>query len=165
MTDPFEPAAPLPAPAEPTQPVSHSPAAEPTQPVSYSPAAERRPAWTDLTAETDAENVAPPTPRAWYEPEPSLGGGTPAAGTPAPRRGGLVGVVVAASMAAAVVGSLGTYGVLSASGALDRQVATAAPVGQGQQANQPVPVSIDESSAITRAAPSIPSPSVFRTRW
>jgi len=146
MTDPFEPATPSPAPDEPTQPFS------------YSPAAERRPAWTDVAAETDAENVAPPTPRAWYEPDAPAGGSIPAAGTRA-RRGGAVGVVVAASMAAAVVGSLGTYGILSATGALDREVATVAPVGQGQQATQPVPVTIDESSAITRAAEKV-SPAI-----
>ena len=147
MTDPFEPAAPSPSPDAPTQPVS------------YSPAAERRPAWTDVAAETDAENVAPPTPRAWYEPEPGAGGATPATGTATPRRGGLVGVVIAASLGAAVIGSLGTYGVLSATGTLDREVATISPVGQAQQATQPLPISIDESSAITRAAEKV-SPAI-----
>jgi S1-C subfamily serine protease len=147
MTEPFEPAAMPPAPDEPTQPIS------------YSPAAERRPAWTEIAAESDAENVAPPTPRAWYESEPAVGGSTPAVRTPAPRRGGAVGVVVAASLAAAVIGSLGTYGVLSTTGALDREVATIAPVGQAQQATQPLPVSIDESSAITRAAEKV-SPAI-----
>ena len=158
MTDPFEPAAASPAAAS---PAAASPAPDgPTQPISYSPAAERRPAWTDAAAESDAENVAPPTPRAWYEPESAIGGGeTPAARKPAPRRGGAAGVVVAASLAAAVVGSLGTYGILAATGALDRPVATAAPVGQGQQATQPLPVSIDESSAITRAAEKV-SPAI-----
>jgi len=158
MTDPFEPAAPTPDPFEPAAP---TPAPDgPTQPVSYSPAAERRPAWTDVAAESDAENVAPPTPQAWYEPEPGAGGSqTTATRTPAPRRGGAVGVVVAASLAAAFVGSLGTYGLLSATGALDREVATAAPIGQGQQVTQAVPVSIDESSAITRAAEKV-SPAI-----
>ena len=147
MTDPFEPAAPPPSPDAPTQPVS------------YSPAAERRPAWTDVAAETDAENVAPPTPRAWYEPEPAAGGATPATGPATPRRGGLVGVVIAASLGAAVIGSLGTFGVLSATGTLDREVATTSPVGQAQQATQPLPISIDESSAITRAAEKV-SPAI-----
>ncbi len=148
MTDPYEPAAPSPAPDEPTQPVS------------YSPAAERRPAWTDVAAETDAENVAPPTPRAWYEPVAAAGDATAAAQAPATRRGGVVGIVVAASLAAAVVGSLGTYGALTATGALDREVtATVAPVAQGQQATQPLPVSIDESSAIISAAAKV-SPAI-----
>ena len=151
MTDPFDPASP------PAQP---SPAADgPTQPISYSPAAERRPTWTDVAVESDAENVAPPTPRAWYEPEPGGGTTAPASRTPAGRASGAAGVVIAASLAAAVVGSLGTYGMLSATGALDRPAATAAPVGQGQQITQPVPVSIDESSAITRAAEKV-SPAI-----
>ena len=159
MTDPFEPAQPddTPDPAAPGAPAPSPDAA--TQPVSYSPAAERRPAWTDVAAETDAENVAPPTPRAWYEPEPAAGGATPATGTATPRRGGLVGVVIAASLGAAVIGSLGTYGVLSATGTLDREVATITPVGQAQQATQPLPISIDESSAIIRAAEKV-SPAI-----
>ena len=159
MTDPFEPAQPdhTPDPAAPGAPAPSPDAA--TQPVSYSPAAERRPAWTDVAAETDAENVAPPTPRAWYEPEPAAGGSTPATGTATPRRGGLVGVVIAASLGAAVIGSLGTYGVLSATGTLDREVATITPVGQAQQATQPLPISIDESSAIIRAAEKV-SPAI-----
>jgi len=148
MNDPFPPASPSPAPDAPTQPVS------------YSPAAERRPAWTDVAVGSDAEDVAPPTPRAWYEPQAAVGGpGTSAARSAAPRRGGAVGVVVAASLAAAVVGSLGTYGMLSATGALDRPAPTAAPVGLGQQVTQPVPVSIDESSAIISAAEKV-SPAI-----
>jgi S1-C subfamily serine protease len=143
------PAAPYPAAAAPTEPFTYEPA-------SYSPAAERRPAWTDAAVETDAEHVAPPTPRAWYEPEPAVNASAP----PTAARGGLVGAVVAASLAAAVIGSLGTYGVLSATGTLDREAAaTISPVGQAQQATQPVPVSIDESSAITRAAEKV-SPAI-----
>ncbi len=171
MTDPFDPTrdatqaapAPVPTPAEPgAGDAGPSPAPPatwedgPTQPVVYSPAAERRPAWTDAAVETDAENVAPPTPSSWYEPEPVR---APAPAARAPRRGGMVGVVIAASLAAAVVGSLGTYAILSASGALDHQVATVAPVSQGQQVTQPVPVAIDESSAITRAAEKV-SPAI-----
>ncbi|HSW40969.1 MAG TPA: trypsin-like peptidase domain-containing protein [Patescibacteria group bacterium] len=158
MTDPREPVAPSPAPDGPTQPASYSPA-------SFSPAAEKRPAWADAVAETDAENVAPPTPQAWYESEPVAAGGRPAAQASSPRRGGtvgggLIGTVVAASLVAAVIGSLGTYGLLSATGALDREAAApSAPVGQGQQAAQPLPITIDESSAITRAAEKV-SPAI-----
>jgi len=165
MTEPFDPAAPSPAADMPTQPVPQSPAASspspdgPAEPISYSPEAERRPAWTDVATEGDAENVAPPTPRAWYEPEPTNGDDAPATRTAPARRGGMVGVVVAASLGAAVIGSLGTYGLLSATGTLDRAVATAAPVGQAQQATQPLPISIDESSAITRAAEKV-SPAI-----
>ena len=83
MTEPFEPAAPSPAADQPAQPATE-PAAAPapslspapadddtTQPVSYSPAAERRPAWTVGATETDAENVAPPTPIG--PPQPPIG--------------------------------------------------------------------------------------------
>jgi S1-C subfamily serine protease len=118
-----------------------------TQPVAYSPAAVRRPAWADVAAETDAEHVAPPTPRSWYE-----GDAPPEAPGRPPRQGGAVGIVIAAALGAAVLSSLGTFGLLRATGALDREAATVAPVGQGQQTTQPQPVSIDESSAITRAA-------------
>jgi S1-C subfamily serine protease len=159
-------AASYPAADQPTQPAPYSAASYPaaaapteplaSEPASYTPAAERRPAWTDAAVETDAENVAPPTPRAWYEPEPAVRASVP----PAAGRGGLVGAVVAASLAAAVIGSLGTYGVLSATGTLDREAAaTISPVGQAQQATQPLPVSIDESSAITRAAENV-SPAI-----
>ena len=141
------PAAPAPAPG-PEATVSDAP----TQPVVYSPPGVRRPAWADVAAETDAENVAPPTPRRWYEPE-SMPTPEP------PRRGGAVGLVVAASLSAAIVASLGTYGVLSTTGALDREVATAAPVSQAGQTTQPRPVAIDESSAITRAAAKV-SPAI-----
>ena len=178
MTDPFDPTreAPQPpfgqAPQPPLEPPeTQPPAAEPvaldapTQPVVYSPAAERRPAWADVAAETDAENVAPPTPGHWYEPESGAGsgpGGPGASGAAARmpgRRGGALGVVVAASLSAAILGSLGTYGILDATGALHRVVATVTPVGQGSQTTQAQPVAIDESSAITRAAEKV-SPAI-----
>ncbi len=66
---------------------------------------------------------------------------------------------MAASLAAAVIGSLGTYGLLTASGALQHPTATAAPVSQGLQTLQPQPAAIDESSAITRAAAKV-SPAI-----
>jgi S1-C subfamily serine protease len=128
----------------------------PTQPAVYSPAAERRPAWADIAAESSA----PPTPGHWYEPDAAAP--APAARPVAPppaRRGGGLGIVIAASLGAAILGSLGTFGLLSASGALDQPVATIAPVGQGSQTTQPQPVTIDESSAITRAAAKV-SPAV-----
>jgi S1-C subfamily serine protease len=143
---------PIPTPVHPAGSSSDGP----TQPVVYSPAAERRPTWTEAAMETDAEGVAPPTPQRWYEPDPAPAPG-PVATTP--RRGGALRIVVAASLAAAVIGSLGTYAVLSATGALDRPVAVVTPVGQGQQATQPLPVSIDETSAVTRAAEKV-SPAI-----
>ncbi|HSW43134.1 MAG TPA: trypsin-like peptidase domain-containing protein [Patescibacteria group bacterium] len=168
MTHPHEPLAPSPAPDGPTQPAPSWPASSPSSPSApstYSPPAEKRPPWADAVAETDAENVAPPTPRAWIESEPIAAGGPPAAQAHASRRGragggGLIGAVVAASLGAAVIGSLGTYGLLSATGALDREaVVPSGSVGQGQQAAQPLPITIDESSAITRAAEKV-SPAI-----
>jgi S1-C subfamily serine protease len=162
MTEPLDPTrdvglpAPAPQPDAAAAPPAATPAPEvptpevPTQPAVYSPTAERRPAWTDAAVGADAENVAPHTPHTWYEPEPVASTAPVAARTP--RRGGAVGVVLAVSLCAAVLGSLGTYAILSASGALDRTATTITPVGQGQQASQPQPVAIDESSAITRAA-------------
>jgi S1-C subfamily serine protease len=147
-----------PAPALPVRADAAVPAATdgPTQSAVYSPAVERRPAWADVAAEADAEHVAPPTPSHWYEADPAA---PKADAAPRARRGGAIGVVVAASLGAAILGSLGTYGILSASGALDREVATIAPVGQGVQTTQPRPVAIDESSAITTAAEKV-SPAI-----
>jgi S1-C subfamily serine protease len=127
----------------------------PTQPAVYSPAAERRPAWADIAAESSA----PPTPGHWYEPDVAAPLAQRPVAPPPARRGGGLGIVIAASLGAAILGSLGTYGLLSASGALDQPAATAAPVGQGTQTTQPQPVTIDESSAITRAAEKV-SPAV-----
>jgi S1-C subfamily serine protease len=173
MTDPLDPARGAPEPP-PSTPEPASPTAEPTpawpaaglawpasdstldageatRPVVYSPAADRRPAWAEVAAETDAEHVAPPTPRRWYEPEP------PAPAAPTSRGGGSpIGVVLAASLGAAILGSLGTYALISASGALDRPAPTAAPIGQGIQTAIPTaapqPITIDETSAVTQAA-------------
>jgi S1-C subfamily serine protease len=156
MTEPVDPtldATPTPAPA---------PAATPeevTRPVVYSPAVERRPAWAEAAVDVDAENVAPPTPSNWYEPDRAT---NPPGPEPAPRRngsGGLMVTVVAAALVAAVVGSLGTYSVLSASGALERPAASPAATPQALQVTQPVPVAIDESSAVTRAAEKV-SPAI-----
>ena len=166
MTEPFEPAAPSRR-RQPTQPapsrhpsraatVRPGPPRRATQPVSYSPAAERRPAWTDVAAGATRRTSPRRRPGPGTSRSPPRAPARPAAGTPArpaaaapPRRHG---ASSRPPSRAAVVGSLGTYGILSATGALDREVATVAPVGQAQQATQPVPVSIDESSAITRAA-------------
>jgi S1-C subfamily serine protease len=133
----------------------------PTQPVVYSPSADRRPAWADVAADADAENVPPTTPRRWYEADP------PQAAAPPPSRGGAtIGLVLAASLGAAIFASLGTYGILAATGALDREAPSVAPVGQGSQTVQPLPtqgptqpITIDESSAITQAAAGV-SPAI-----
>ncbi len=159
MTDPLDPARPAtPSPdlaAAPPVPAPSWPGAttpeEATRPVVFSPAADRRPAWAEVAAEADAEHVAPPTPRRWYEPEP------PPRPAPPTRGGGSpVAVVLAASLGAAILGSLGTYALIAGSGALDRPAPSAAPVGQGIETAMPTtapqPVVIDETSAITQAA-------------
>jgi len=158
---PTTPAPAVPAPAAAPVPAPAAPSDGPTQPVVYSPSADRRPAWADVAAEADAENVPPTTPRRWYEPDP------PRAAPPPPSRGGsTVGLVVAAALGAAIFASLGTYGILTATGALDREAPSAAPIGQGSQTVQPLPtqgavqpVTIDESSAITQAAAGV-SPAI-----
>jgi S1-C subfamily serine protease len=173
MSDPFDPARPAnePGPSaadpavadgEPVEPGAPrgAPASAGLEPaeqarVVFSPAASRRPAWADAVAETDAENLPPPTPRRWYAPDP----GPP---TPPPaRRGGIIGTVVAASLAAAIVGSLATYGLIAASGALDRPLPTADPAipGVGVVAPTPAAPAEDGFAAIAAAAAKV-SPAV-----
>ena len=140
-----------------------------TRPVAYSPAADRRPTWA--AAEHDAEQAAPPTPSRWFEPvaEPVR----PTRGTAldadtsrrvASGRGGLVAVVVAASLASATLASVGTYGALRASGQLDTQPA-ATPGAGAQTVATSAPgvttpgVVTNELSAITTAAAKV-SPAI-----
>ena len=176
MTEPLDPTAGAqppsgtPDPQQSTPPAPVPPASDDaTRPVVYSPAADRRPAWTDVVVEGDAEDALPPTPRRWIEPDgattatpaaPSASSASSASTAPARPRRGLVGTVAAVALAAAVVGSLGTFGLLSASGRLDRSpVAAATAVGQGQQATQPQTISIDGNSAVTAAAQKV-SPAI-----
>jgi S1-C subfamily serine protease len=131
-------------------------------PATYSPAPDRtdrgRAAW---------QTPVQPTPEAWFEaistPVP-----TEAAGASTPRRtaGGILGPVLAASLLAATLASGGTYAALRVSGALDAShtagasgPAQASPAGQ--TASAPVPVRIDESSAIIDVAAKV-SPAVVR---
>jgi S1-C subfamily serine protease len=132
-------------------------------PVTYAPATDRRPAWA--ATEVDAEQAAPPTPERWFEPahEEAAGGGIPPVPAGAPRgggraRGGFVGVIVAASLVSATLASVGTYGLLRASGSLDRPAATPGAV-QAQTVTAPQPIVIDEQSAITTAAAKV-SPAI-----
>ena len=136
----------------------------PTEPVSYAPATDRRPAWA--ATEADAEQAAPPTPERWFEPthaEAAAGWGTQGSPASAPgggrrARGGLIGVVVAASLVSATLASAGTYGLLRASGSLDRPAATLGAV-QAQTVTAPQPITIDEQSAVTAAAAKV-SPAI-----
>jgi S1-C subfamily serine protease len=131
---------------------------ESTRPFAYSPAADRRPAWA--SAENDAEQTAPPTPSRWFE--PALDAGSAAAAGAEARghagRGGVVAMVVAASLASATLASVGTYGLLRATDTPSAQpVATAGVTGQTASTKQNVVV--DESSAITAAAAKV-SPAI-----
>ena len=73
-------------------------------------------------------------------------------------RGGLVGLVVVVSLASALLASAGTYGLLRASGSLDRPSPAPAAV-QTQTVTAAQPVVIDEQSAITTAAAKV-SPAI-----
>ena len=138
--------------------------AVPAPPVSYAPAADRRPAWA--ATEVDAEQAPRPTPERWFEPahaEAVTGGWIPAGPATAPgsrggTRGGLVGLVVVVSLASALLASAGTYGLLRASGSLDRPSPAPAAV-QTQTVTAAQPVVIDEQSAITTAAAKV-SPAI-----
>jgi len=162
MSDPFDrtpdaiPTAPAPDPGG-------APEAQ-MQPVRYTPATDRRPAWA--ATEVDAEQVAPPTPERWFEPahaEAAAGWGIPPVRASAPGVGGrarsrLVGVIVAASLVSATLASVGTYGLLRASGSLDRPAAAPAPVA-AQTVAVPQRIVIDEQSAITTVAAKV-SPAI-----
>jgi serine protease Do len=156
----------------PTEPVSYPPAGYPPvsdppagyPPASYTPASEQRPAWA--ATEDDAERAPRPTPERWFEPAHaeavtgSLNVSGPASARPAGNRsrGGLVGIVVAAALISATLASAGTYGLLRASGSLDRPTAPPAAI-PAQTVTAPQPIAIDEQSAITTAAAKV-SPAI-----
>jgi S1-C subfamily serine protease len=131
-------------------------------PSTYSPAPDRtdrdRAAW---------QTPVQPTPEAWFEAisVPTL---SEAAGAPASRRptGGILGPVLVAALLAATLASGGTYAALRVSGALDAPHTAGASAPSpaspaGQTASAPVPVKIDESSAIIDVAAKV-SPAVVR---
>jgi S1-C subfamily serine protease len=134
------------------------------QPATYAPVTDRRPEWA--ATDDDAEQAPRPTPERWFEPaqaEAVTGGGvspahsgTPGGGVRA--RGGLAALVVAASLVSATLASVGTYGLLRASGSLDVPASTPSAV-HAQTIAAPQPVVIDEQSAITVAAAKV-SPAI-----
>ena len=128
---------PEPGPAQGSRPSRHRPpTTQPVPPATYAPAAERR---ADFGAsEWDDRGRAHPRAlvRAGLQPAPApaeSAAPTAASGADA------VGVVVAASLLSRDARRLARHvrRPLRATGALDRPAATAAPVGQGQQAAQP----------------------------
>jgi S1-C subfamily serine protease len=123
------------------------------------PPAEARPEWT----RADAASTASPTPERWYEPAATV----PAApvtesAVSRSRSGRGVGTVFGAAILSAVLASGGTVLALTATGALEKPVASAptAPTGTTVGANNQ-PVTIDESSATIEVAAKA-SPAVVR---
>ncbi len=122
---------------------------------SYSPAPSAQPSWAG------AQWASPePTPERWFEtPKPAA----PQAATAAPKRGPGAGTVVVTALAAAILASGGTVGVLTATGAFDRTGSPAASTNGTTNTSATVrqPVTIDESSAIISVAAKA-GPSVVR---
>jgi serine protease Do len=114
----------------------------------YTPDPYTRPAWATETTE-------PVTPEHWFEP----------AATPPPpaegrRRGGVVVPVVAASLLSAVLAAGGTYGILVATGNLDRPSnASVTATVPTQETGGTQAVTIEESSAAVAAADNV-SPAI-----
>ncbi len=129
------------------------PPVQPVEPATatYAPAPEPRPTWA-------SDTTAQGTPEHWFEPAP-----VPAPVAPPPaqggRRGSVVVPVVVASLLSAVLASVGTYGLLRASGALDQPAPVTTTAVSGQTAATPQQVTIDESSAAVAAAQNV-SPAI-----
>jgi 2-alkenal reductase len=128
----------------------------------YSPPPERPPTWPETAGQPS------PTPERWFEPAPT------GAVTPEPvrtrrsRNGGGLGALLLISLLSAVLASGATVWGLNAMGAFDRSTAapgspTASQASQNQSNPTTAPgsntVTIDEQSAITRAAERV-SPAV-----
>jgi S1-C subfamily serine protease len=120
----------------------------------YSPAPAARPGWSRPAWEQPSA-----TPQAWFETAPVS---TPRPQTAAaPRRGGSLGMVLAASLISATLAAGGTYLAISSSGALDKPAITPAPaVDQTAVTPPPAPAgTLEQNRAIIDAAASV-SPAV-----
>jgi serine protease Do len=156
MTD--EPAR-VPSGETPVEPPVRTPADAPgdipgeTETVAYSPTPERRPDWASPA--WDAPAAPEPAP---VEPVPAAPVTPAAVGTRAGGRGAGMGTIVAAAVLSAILASGGTVVLLESTGALDHVVApgSSTPSGSG-----PIPVAVDESSAVVNAAAKV-SPAVVR---
>jgi S1-C subfamily serine protease len=126
---------------------------EPVDASRYSPPPTARPDWSRPEFADPIQRTPEPAP--WYEPAALLPPSTPRpAPQPASARGGAgVGVVLAASLVAAVLASGGTFLALEASGALDATTASVTPTQPpAEPAGTRQPVVIDEQSAIVDVA-------------
>jgi serine protease Do len=108
----------------------------------YSPPPEPRPSWSQDAWQAAGQGSISP----WYPPAPVT--------APVERRpsGGFLAVILAACLISAALAAGGTYAVLNASGAFDR-AAVAEPVAATPA--QQRTVTIDEQSAVTRAAAAV----------
>ncbi|HEY8437273.1 MAG TPA: trypsin-like peptidase domain-containing protein [Candidatus Limnocylindrales bacterium] len=131
---------------------SASSPSSPAQPASFSPAPEPRTDWAGGRWSQPER-----TPERWFEsPAPAA---QPVVAS-RPRRGAGLGSVLGAALAAAILASAGTVGILTASGALNRGAApTTAGAANPNGTSVVQPVKVDESSAIidvaTKAGPSV----------
>ena len=119
-----------------------------TQPygaASFSPPPEPHSDWS--SARWTDPQPAPSTPEHWFESAQTT---RAVSAAPVPRQTTGLGLVLAAALAAAILASGGTYVALTASGALNRPVAT--PAANANPAIVRQPVALDESSAIIDAA-------------
>jgi S1-C subfamily serine protease len=134
---------------------SAEPVAEPVDTSRYSPPPSQRPDWSRPEFADPVRRTPEPAP--WYEQAAPL---PPPASRPAPQpassRGGAgAGVVLAASLVAAVLASGGTFLALEASGALDTAQAASSitpSLPPAEPAGTHQPVVIDEQSAIVDVA-------------
>lgn len=151
MTD--QPRPPYGGPADPRSAEARNPPAASPGP------ADDRAAWEDTRTYTPVtEPRTDWSRRAWSEPAGSgptwqapVDRPQPVPVTRRERRASVAGPVLLASILSAALASGGTFAAISASGALDREVA-APPVASAQTVANRQPVAIDESSAVINAA-------------
>jgi serine protease Do len=95
----------------------------------FEPLPDRRRRWLASFNQATSAEPDPTTPERWFEPSTELDSEPADDASPPPSRSygcGLIAIVFATSLAAAVLGSGGTYAALRVSGALDTATATAA---------------------------------------
>lgn len=123
----------------------------------YSPEPTPRNDWPHST--WTHEPAGPPP--SWLppaEPRPAQDGGRDQGG---PRTGSSIGLVLAASLLSAILGSGGTFAVLTATGMLNQAAAPPAASPRASEVSARQPIVIDESSAIIEAAAKV-GPAVVR---
>lgn len=123
----------------------------------FEPLPDQRRQWKAPYAKEDARESSAATPERWFEPSGPSEGGTGGPSLPPAGGGygrGIVGVLFATSLVAALVGAGGTYAALRASGLLNR--AQAAPAATNPN------VSIESDASTVIAAVAAVSPAVVQ---